>query len=130
MSHELARSGGEQGVVMKASIVRIALALAVVLGIASGRSFSQEKMREQMKKEATESIEALRIVQLTVKDVKPTEHKVTFEMTVSPEASYRSGQGEPIRIDQLKPGDEVRAAFDPKTGEVVQVQVIPVPVKK
>jgi hypothetical protein len=122
---------------MKASINRIALVVAIVLGIAADRALSQDEMREEMKEEttkeaegATKEIEELRVMQLTVKDVKPKEHKVTFEAQISPEASYKSGQGEPIRIDQLKKGDEVRAAFNPSTGEVVEVEVIPVEEKK
>jgi Cu/Ag efflux protein CusF len=65
--------------------------------------------------------ESLRTVTLTVKDVDPENHRVTFEATVKPEVKNSSGQ--PIKLDQLKPGDTVRAAFDPKTGEVVRVDV-------
>jgi len=31
----------------------------------------------------------------------------------------------PIKLDQLKEGDSVRALFDPQTGEVVRVDVTP-----
>jgi hypothetical protein len=65
----------------------------------------------------------LRTVTVTVKEVDPANHKVTFEATVRPEATTSSG--EPIKLDQLKEGDTIRAAFDPKTGEVYRVDVTP-----
>jgi hypothetical protein len=49
-------------------------------------------------------------------------HAVTFQAQVKPEAKMSEG-GKPIKLDQLKPGDEVRASFDPATGDVVKVQV-------
>jgi hypothetical protein len=54
--------------------------------------------------------------------VDKAKHKVTFEARVSPEASV-SSNGEPIRIDNLKPGDQVKASFNPATGEVSQLDV-------
>jgi Cu/Ag efflux protein CusF len=67
----------------------------------------------------------LRTVTVIVKQVDPKNHRVTFEATVKPEATNSSGK--PIKLDQLKEGDRVRAAFDPKTGEVVRVDVTPAP---
>jgi Cu/Ag efflux protein CusF len=65
----------------------------------------------------------LRMVTLTVKQVDKRNHKVTFEATVKPEATTSSGK--PIKLDQLKEGDTIKAAFDPKTGDVVRVDVTP-----
>jgi hypothetical protein len=59
---------------------------------------------------------------LTVKDVDQANHKVTFVAKVSPEANVRS-DGQPIRIDALKAGDQVKAQFNPATGEVSQLDV-------
>jgi Cu/Ag efflux protein CusF len=66
----------------------------------------------------------LRTVTLTVKQVDPQNHRVTFEATVKPEANVTSS-GKPIKLDQLKEGDTVKAAFDPKTGDLVRVDVTP-----
>lgn len=71
----------------------------------------------------------LRHVTFTVKQVDKANHTVTFTAKVSPEANIEKN-GQPIRIDQLRPGDEVRAAFDPSTGEVMKVQMIGGPTKK
>ena|SRR2546425_1182846 len=65
----------------------------------------------------------LRKVTVRVKEVDPSSHTVVLEAHVSPEATVTSN-GQPITIDQLKPGDEVRASFDPKTGEVVKVETV------
>lgn len=66
----------------------------------------------------------LRTVTLTVKQVDPENHRVTFEATVKPEANLTES-GRPIKLDQLKEGDTVKASFDPKTGDVVRVDVAP-----
>ncbi len=73
---------------------------------------------------AKQQIDDLRVVQLTVRNVDPANNKVTFDAKVSPGASFQAGQGNPIAIDQLTPGEQVRAAFDPATGNVVAVEVI------
>jgi hypothetical protein len=65
----------------------------------------------------------LRKVTVRVRDVDTSKHTVVFEARVSPEASVMS-DGQPISIDQLKPGDEIRASFDPKTGDVVKVETV------
>jgi Cu/Ag efflux protein CusF len=65
----------------------------------------------------------LRTVTVVVKEVDAKAHRVTFEATVKPEATTSSGQ--PIKLDQLKEGDTIRATFDPKTGEVVKMDVTP-----
>jgi Cu/Ag efflux protein CusF len=83
-------------------------------GMAPGETKTKQK-------EGTYQEKNLRTVTIIVKEVDPKNHKVTFEATVKPEATNSSG--EPIRLDQLKEGDTVRAAFDPKTGEVVRVDV-------
>jgi hypothetical protein len=122
--------------------VRIALAFALVLGGAglaraqtsqSGQAPpAPNDMRKEMKQDvqkssqsAMQQIDQLRVVKLTVKDVNPQNHKVTVDVQVSPEANFQSQTGTPIQIDQLKPGDTVSAAFDPKTGEMVSAKVTP-----
>jgi hypothetical protein len=107
------------------------MALAA-LGLAgSARAQAQQQMqqpediRKQMEQQQTQQISKLRAVTITVQDVDPKTHTVTFQAHVKPEANFKSGQGTPIRIDDLKKGDQVRAAFDPKTGDVVAVQVLP-----
>jgi hypothetical protein len=82
-----------------------------------------------MQREGTFQEKNLRIVTLTVKEVDADKHRVTFEATVKPEANVTSS-GRPIKLDQLREGDTVRAAFDPKTGEVVRVDVTPGPDEK
>src|SRR5258706_14071174 len=91
-----------------------------------------DDMRKEMKQDvqkssqsAMQQIDQLRVVKLTVKDVNPQNHKVTVDVQVSPEANFQSQTGTPIRIDQLKPGDTVSAAFDPKTGEMLSAKVTP-----
>jgi hypothetical protein len=73
----------------------------------------------------------LRKVTIKVKDVDPTQHVVVFEARVSPEAQVMSN-GQKIAIDQLKAGDELRASFDPKSGEVVKLETVKqgAPIKK
>jgi hypothetical protein len=75
-------------------------------------------------KSGTYSASQLRTVTLTVKEVDPKEHRVVFEAQVKPEANLTES-GHPIKLDQLKEGDKVKAAFDPKSGEVVRVDVTP-----
>jgi Cu/Ag efflux protein CusF len=67
--------------------------------------------------------ENLRTVTVTVESVDPKQNKVTFQAAVQPEANITS-DGQPIRLQQLQEGDQVRASFDPATGELVRAQVI------
>jgi hypothetical protein len=90
---------------------------------AAGASGTTTAQREGTFKEKD-----LRTITLTVKEVDADQHKVTFEATVKPEATTSSGR--PIKLDQLREGDTVRASFDPKTGEVVRVDVTPGPEPK
>src|SRR5688572_20859076 len=76
-----------------------------------------------MEKETDLPEEQLRKLSVTVKAVDPVEHRVTFEARVSPEANIEQS-GRPIKLDSLQPGDEVRASFDPRTGEMVKLEVI------
>jgi hypothetical protein len=68
---------------------------------------------------------SLRKVTVRVQSVDPAKHTVILEAHVSPEAEVQSN-GQPIKIDQLKAGDEIRASFDPQTGDVVKVEKIKV----
>ncbi len=67
--------------------------------------------------------ENLRTFSLKVKDVDKAKKTVDFQAKVKPEANIIES-GKPIKLDQLNPGDEVRASFDPSTGEVVRLEVI------
>jgi hypothetical protein len=106
----------------------MALAALGLAGSARAQAQQQtqqpEGIRKEMEQQSTQQISQLRAVTITVQNVDPKSHTVTFQAHVKPEANFKSGQGTPIRIDDLKKGDQVRAAFDPKTGEVVAVQVL------
>ena len=64
-----------------------------------------------------------RTLTLTVKNVDRANNRVEFEAQVDPEATVKRGSEE-LRINQLQPGDSVRASFDPTTGEVQSMEVI------
>jgi hypothetical protein len=64
----------------------------------------------------------VRVVNVTVEDADPGKHTVTFKAQVTPEANI-SRNGTPIRIDQLKKGDQLRIYVDTSTGEVVRAEV-------
>ena len=72
------------------------------------------------------SPESLRSLSLKVLEVDQKQHTVNFQAKVKPEADITQS-GQPIALDQLKPGDEVRASFDPRTGEVIRLEVIKAP---
>jgi hypothetical protein len=66
---------------------------------------------------------AQREVVLRVEDIDREENEITFESHLRPGAQvYRDGQ--PIPMDQLQEGDQVRAAFDPQTGDVVRLELV------
>lgn len=116
------------------SIKWMAAAGAAALAVTTTALADEEAQKEQ--RPGTTTAQAggvyneaqLRTLTLTVKKVDPSKHTVEFEATVKPEADIEES-GRPIKIDQLKPGDTVRAAFDPKTGDVVRVEVTPAPSK-
>lgn len=64
----------------------------------------------------------LRDVTIKVKSVDRAHHMVTFTAQISPEAKFEK-EGQPIKIDRLRAGDEVRAAFDPSSGEVMKIEI-------
>jgi Cu/Ag efflux protein CusF len=113
--------GGAAAVLLAGAAVAAESSKQSGTGSAGGTTTSQ---REGTYKEGD-----LRTVTITVKEVDSKNHKVTFEATVKPEANVTSS-GQPIKLDQLREGDTVRAAFDPKTGEVVRVDVTPGPEPK
>jgi len=98
-------------------------ALAAGTGEPSSGASPQGGTTYPKQKASTAKASELRTVTVIVKQVDPEHHKVTFEATVKPEATTSSGQ--PIKLDQLREGDKVRASFDPKTGEVVRVDLTP-----
>jgi Cu/Ag efflux protein CusF len=89
----------------------------------SGVSQAEGGKTSSKQKATTSKASELRTVTVIVKQVDPEHHKVTFEATVKREATTSSGQ--PIKLDQLREGDKIRASFDPKTGEVVRVDLTP-----
>lgn len=102
----------------------VAGAAAVLLaGAAVAAEKGEQSGTVTKQKAGTYEEKDLRTVTVTVKKVDPQNHKVTFEATVKPEATNSSGR--PIKLDQLKEGDRIRASFDPKTGDVVRVDVTP-----
>jgi len=101
--------------------------VVAVLGV-GGLAFAQDsssgmKEKSTYEKETNIPKADLRTFTLTVKDVDKAEHKVQFEAQVSPEANIMES-GQPIKLDQLEEGDQVRASFDPSTGSVVKLEVI------
>ena len=68
--------------------------------------------------------EQQRTLTLTVTEVDRLNNRVYFSAQVDPEAKVQSGTGEQLSINQLNPGDSVRASFDPATGEVQQLIVV------
>ena len=64
----------------------------------------------------------MRQATITVMKVDKANHTVTFKAHVQPEANVTK-DGQPIKLDQLKEGDQVRASFDPSTGEVKSLDV-------
>jgi len=71
----------------------------------------------------------MRMAQIKVTHVDKKSHMVHFVAKVQPEANLTK-DGQPIKLDQLRRGDEVRAAFDPQTGEVIKLEVIRAPAAK
>jgi hypothetical protein len=113
-------------------ILPIAGAVALLAGAMAGPTWAQQSAPSERPPSTTTTTRSkstnipesqLRKVTVRVRDVDPSKHTVVFEAHVSPEATVMSN-GQPIRIDQLKPGDEVRASFDPKTGEVIKVETV------
>ncbi len=107
-------------------------ALLLTAGVAVGEDTSKQETKSPetttKQKAGTYQSSQLRTVTLVVKQVDPEKHRVTFEATVKPEADVTSS-GRPIKLDQLKEGDTVKAAFDPATGDVIRVEVTPAPAK-
>jgi hypothetical protein len=91
--------------------------------MAADTSSSYGDMKETMERDTSSNPADIRKVKVTVRDVDKANHKVTLEAKVSPEASITSS-GERIKIDQLQPGDSIRASFDARTNEVVKVEVV------
>jgi hypothetical protein len=64
-----------------------------------------------------------RKVNIQVQEVDPANHTATLRVSISPEASITS-DGARIRLDELQPGDSIRASFDPKTNELIKLDVL------
>ncbi len=87
--------------------------LLMAAGVAVGEDTSKQDTTKSSEtttkqKAGTYKSSQLRTVTLTVKQVDPKNHRVTFEATVKPEANVTSS-GKPIKLDQLKEGDTVKA---------------------
>lgn len=100
-----------------------ALGALLVLGTAAIAQQEEEPAKpggEEMGQAAPEG--ELRELTLTVVQTNPKEHSVVFKAQVKPEASIMK-EGRSLQIDQLRPGDEVRASFDPLTGDIQKIEV-------
>jgi Cu/Ag efflux protein CusF len=107
-------------------------ALLALGGVAHGQgspssSSSQGKMGSDQSSQgpssSAQSSQNLRSMTLTVKEADSANKTVTFQAPVRSDASITQ-HGQPISLDQLKEGDQVRASFDPATGDLVNVQVV------
>ena len=113
--------------VWQAGVVAAVLGLGgLALAQAGGSTGSMSGEKQTYEKKSDVPQESLRTFTLTVKDVDKNQHKVQFEAQVSPEANIMES-GQPIKLDQLEEGDQVRASFDPKTNSVVKLEVIKAP---
>jgi len=106
--------------------MRVGAGVALGLLLTGGPTLAEESKpgTTTTQKQGKYSEKQLRTVTLTVKEVDTKNHKVVFEAHVKPEANLTES-GHPIKLDQLREGDTVRAAFDPATGDVVRVDVTP-----
>ncbi|MGC4113252.1 MAG: hypothetical protein QM765_00945 [Myxococcales bacterium] len=91
-------------------------------GSAGGQPLPPGSTSKTYEQGTTTPPQNLRIITLRVLGVNKEEHTVNFQAKVKPEANIMQS-GQPIALDQLKPGDEVRASFDPSTGDVVKLDV-------
>lgn len=89
---------------------------------AMGTPRSETDKTATMQRQSSIPSSHLRTVTMTVRSVDPGTHTVMLEVHVSPEANITE-TGKPIRLDQLKPGDRVRASVDPRSGEVMKLSV-------
>lgn len=122
---------------------RILAAAALVLGIGqaavAGEGMKHDGMKHQDMKTSTDTLKsdaAMKAdkhassmgmsgqsdVQLTVKEISKADNTVTFQATVKPEASIMK-EGQTMRMEDLKEGDQVRASFDPTTGDVTKLEL-------
>jgi hypothetical protein len=109
--------------VVMAVVGPLALAMAATPVLGQGTTEEGGGTKTTVERETTMPESAMRTATVTVKSVDRAHHRVTFEATVKPEADIEQN-GQPIRIDQLKPGDSIRASFDPKTGQVMKIEVV------
>lgn len=63
-------------------------------------------------------------LQATVKKVDKSNHKLTFEVPLSTQASIEDKDQKKIQLSELSEGDEVRASFDPVTGDITKLEVV------
>jgi len=96
----------------------VAAALLATAG-AAGAEGKDKKEGEQMGQLGQDQQE----VMLTVTSVDQASNKVQFEANLDPTAQIQKGN-ETITVNDLQPGDNVRASFDPMTGEVQSLEVI------
>lgn len=75
-------------------------------------------------KEATNQQQGAQDVQMTVKEIDRTANKVTFEADLSSQASIQGENQEKLQLSELSEGDEVRASFDPLTGDITKLEVV------
>lgn len=61
-------------------------------------------------------------VQMKVKKVDEKKNLLTFEVPLSQSASIEDSNQQRINLSELSEGDEVRASFDPMTGDITKVE--------
>ncbi|MHB8877568.1 MAG: hypothetical protein ACYC8T_28080 [Myxococcaceae bacterium] len=117
---------------------KLLIAACAVIGISLGlAAFAQDEMTpppppvdqqeqpmppdQQMQQQVP--AQQLKDLNLTVTKVDKAKGKVWFEGRLAPKALIERNN-KYISLDQIKEGDEVRAYFDPTTGEVIKLHVI------
>jgi hypothetical protein len=110
---------------LRTMVAARALGAVLLLGGATARAQSDAMMKQRTTIESKSELPKAdqRQLTITVKEVDPVKHVALLQVVVSPEANITSN-GNKIRLDELKPGDSIRASFDPKTEEVIELDVL------
>jgi len=98
-------------------------ALGAALLFGAGAAEANEGSKSKVDEQASQQAGAQQEVMLTVTEVDQQNNKVQFEANIDPTAQVQKGS-ETIAVSDLQPGDQVRASFDPNTGEVQSLEVI------
>lgn len=94
----------------------LAVGMMSTAGLAAAEGSGGSSQMGQMQQEQK--------VTATVKEVDKTNNKVTLEANLDPSAQVEKN-GSPTSLENIQPGDSVRASFDPTTGEITNLEVQP-----